>query len=151
MNKSGDRKIENSGVARPLPPQDSEIFLRRIRRQNADANTSATVLAVSERTSSDGFKKLTREYELAEYLDRAWALQPLELVHENGRTTLILEDPGGDLLSQLLDTPMEVDRFLRLAIGITAAISKMHQRDLVHKDIQPIPIFFSIPLLSKSG
>jgi PAS domain S-box-containing protein len=137
VNTLGDRKIEDSDVVQVLTSQGSDILLRRIRRQNADPSTSVTVLAVSERTSSNAFKRLIREYELAEYLDRTWALHPLELVHENGQTTLILEDPGGELLSQLLDTPMEVERFLRFAIGITAAVSKMHQQGLVHKDIKP--------------
>ena len=140
MNTLDDRKIEDSDVVRVLALQGSDILLRRIRRQNADPSTSVTVLAVSERTSSHGLKRLIREYELAEYLDRTWALHPLELVHENGQTTLILEDPGGELLSQLLGTPMEVERFLRFAIGITAAVSKMHQRGLVHKDIKPANI-----------
>ena len=140
MNTLGDRKIEDSDVVQVLASQGGDILLRRIRRQNADPSTSVTVLAVSERTSSNGFKRLIREYELAEYLDRTWALHPLELVHENSQTTLILEDPGGELLSQLLDLPMEVERFLRFAIGITAAVSKMHQRGLVHKDIKPANI-----------
>ena len=140
MNTSRVRKIEDSGAVQVLTSQGDEIFLRRIRRQNADPSTSVTVLAVSERTSSNGFKRLIREYELAEYLDCTWALHPLELVHENSQTTLILEDPGGELLSQLLDLPMEVERFLRFAIGITAAVSKMHQRGLVHKDIKPANI-----------
>ncbi|MGA2287929.1 trifunctional serine/threonine-protein kinase/ATP-binding protein/sensor histidine kinase [Bradyrhizobium sp.] len=140
MNTSGDRKIEDGGVVQVLSSQGSDILLRRIQRRNAYSRTSVTVLAVSERTSSNGFKRLIREYELAECFDRSWALHPIELAYENGQTILILEDPGGELLSQLLDAPMEVGRFLRFAIGITAAVSKMHQRGLVHKDIKPANI-----------
>ena len=144
MNTLGDRKIEDGDVVQVLASQGSDILLRRIRRQNADPRTSVTVLAVSERTSSNGLKRLIREYELVEYLDRTWALHPLELVHENGQTTLILEDPGGVLLSQLLDTPMEIERFMRFAIGITAAVGAMHQRGLVHKDIKPANILLDL-------
>src|SRR5262249_51500144 len=36
--------------------------------------------------------------------------------------------------------PMEVGRFLRLAIAIAAAVGKLHQRGLVHKDIKPANI-----------
>ena len=95
------------------------------------------MLAASERATPNGLDRLAREYELAEYLDRSWALRPLKLARENGQTTLIFEDPGGELLSQLLGSPMVIERFLHLAIGITAAIGKMHQRGLVHKDIKP--------------
>ncbi|WP_082077187.1 AAA family ATPase [Bradyrhizobium sp. LTSPM299] len=119
--------------------QEGDGLLRRIQLPATDGHpsTSVTVLAASERPTPNGLNRLAREYELTEYLDRSWALQPLELVRENGQTTLILEDPGGELLSQLLGTPMVIERFLHLAIGITAAIGKMHQRGLVHKDIKP--------------
>src|SRR5438874_8404889 len=50
---------------------------------------------------------------------------------------LLLEDPGGDPLDRILGAPMEVGRFLRLAIGIAAALRSVHQRGLVHKEIKP--------------
>ena len=53
---------------------------------------------------------------------------------------LVLEDAGGEPLDRLLGAPMEVGRFLRLAIAIAAALGKLHQRGLVHKDIKPANI-----------
>jgi serine/threonine protein kinase len=144
VNTPVDCTIEDSSAARAFASQDSDMLMRRIRRQNADRGTTASVFALSERTSSNGFKRLAREYELAEHLDGTWALQPLELVHENGRTTLILEDPGGELLGQLLNTPMDVEKFLRSAIGIAASVGKMHERGLVHKDIKPDNILLDL-------
>lgn len=122
--------------------QEDGILWRRIRRRGADGSpsTSITVLAVSERSAPDSSSGLAREYELAEHLDGHWALRPLELVQEHDRTVLILQDTGGELLSQLLGTPMEVEGFLRLAIGISSTVGKMHQRGLVHKDIKPANI-----------
>ena len=58
------------------------------------------------------------EYELKDELDGAWAVRPLELVRDRGRTMLVLEDPGGEPLAGLLGAPMEVGSFLRLAVGI---------------------------------
>jgi PAS domain S-box-containing protein len=132
---------QDSGAIEVLS-QESDILLRRIRRRSPDADPGSltTVLAASEQSAPGGLKRLAREYELADYLDPSWALRPLELVREDGETVLLLEDLGGDLLSQHLGVPMGVERFLRLAIGITSAVSKMHQGGLIHKDIKPANI-----------
>ena len=53
---------------------------------------------------------------------------------------LVLEDPGGEPLARLLVAPMEPGRFLRMAIGIAAALGKAHQRGLIHKDLKPANI-----------
>ncbi|MGA2893311.1 MAG: AAA family ATPase [Xanthobacteraceae bacterium] len=84
--------------------------------------------------------RLTHEYSLKDELDGAWAVRPLELLRDRGRTVLLLDDPGGELLSGRLGTPMDVGRFLRIAIGIAAAIGKVHRHGLIHKDIKPANI-----------
>ena len=53
---------------------------------------------------------------------------------------LILEDPGGEPLDRLLGEPMELSRFLRFAVGLAAALGKLHQQGLIHKDIKPANI-----------
>jgi serine/threonine protein kinase len=35
---------------------------------------------------------------------------------------------------------MELSRFLRLAVGLAAALGKLHQQGLIHKDIKPANI-----------
>ena len=62
------------------------------------------------------------------------------LMRDAGRTVLVLDDPGGEPLDRLLGAPMEVGRFLRLAIAVTSALGKLHQRGLIHKDIKPANI-----------
>ena len=54
---------------------------------------------------------------------------------------LIIENPGGEPLDRLLGQPMELTRFLRLAVGLAGALGKLHQRGLIHKDIKPANIF----------
>ena len=49
----------------------------------------------------------------------------------------MLEDPGGETLDRLLTEPMEITRFLRLAVGLATALSGVHKRGLIHKDVKP--------------
>jgi len=85
-------------------------------------------------------QRLEHEHALREELDPGWAARPLALATRNGRLTLVLEDPGGEPLDRLLDRPMDVMQFLRIAIPLAGAIGRMHARGLIHKDIKPANI-----------
>jgi serine/threonine protein kinase len=50
---------------------------------------------------------------------------------------LVLEDPGGVPLDQLLGQPLELAFSLGLAMSLSRAIDHLHRRDLIHKDIKP--------------
>ena len=105
------------------------------------------VLLAAEHPPSASLDRFVHEFGLKDELDGAWAVRPLELVRERGRTMLVLEDTGGEALQRLLGAPMEVGGFLRLAIGIAAALGRLHQRGLVHKDVKPA----NIPLNEATG
>ncbi|WFU84399.1 AAA family ATPase [Bradyrhizobium sp. CIAT3101] len=81
--------------------------------------------------------RLAHEYGWKSELDSAWAVRPLDLLQEGGRTVLVLEDLGGAPLATSIGASLDVGRFLRLAISIAVAVGKLHQRGLVHKDIKP--------------
>src|SRR5215470_16651000 len=119
--------------------EDSE---RVVRRGWCDGKRHA-VLAVfpaAEHPTPASLNRLAHEYELRGDLDSAWAVRPLQLVRERGRTVLILEAPEGEPLDRLICLPMEVGRFLHLAVAISAALGRLHERGLVHKDIKPTNI-----------
>ena len=82
-------------------------------------------------------ERLAHEYSLRDELDGAWAVRPVELVREHGRVALLLDDPGGEVLSGLLGRKMSTASFLRLAVKIAAAVGKMHRRGIIHKDLKP--------------
>jgi serine/threonine protein kinase len=119
--------------------EDGERVLCRGWRADGEDGRSAVlaVLLAAERPPPAALDRLAHEYELRDALDAAWAARPLALSREGGRTTLLFEDPGGEPLERLIGAPMETGRFLRLAIGIVAALGKAHQRGLIHKDIKP--------------
>ena len=127
--------------------EDGERVLCRGWRADAEGGRSAVlaVLLAAERPPPAALERLAHEYELRDALDAAWAARPLALSREGGRTALLLEDPGGEPLERLIGAPMETGRFLRLAIGIVAALGKAHQRGLVHKDVKPANILANCP------
>ena len=122
--------------------EDGERVLCRGSRLGADGSFRSVlvVLPAAEHPSPSSLERLAHEYGLKEELDGSWAVRPLELGRERGRTVVVLEDPGGEPIEGLLDTPSDVGSFLRLAIGIASALGKLHQRGLVHKDIRPANI-----------
>src|ERR1700748_3243916 len=93
------------------------------------------LVVTADETSPGCVERLEHEYSLKSEL--SWAARPLALTHENGRIVLVLEDPGGAPLDRLLGRPLEVSHFLRIAIPLAAALLRVHERGLVHKDIKP--------------
>ncbi|MBR0751937.1 AAA family ATPase [Bradyrhizobium jicamae] len=120
---------------------DEGILLCRASRDGIDGEpkTVLAVLPTAEHPSPQSLDRLAHEFGLMNELDGAWAAKPLELLRD-GRTILVLEDFGGEPLTRLLDAPMEMGDFLSIAVQIAAALGKVHQHGLVHKDIKPAHI-----------
>src|SRR6266404_3927519 len=91
----------------------------------------------SEHPRPESVRMLEHEHSLRAALDPAWAVPRVELTQHAGRTVLVLEDPGGEPLDQLVGTPMEMGQFLRMAIGLSAAVRQLHGRGFIHKDLKP--------------
>src|ERR1700747_1189257 len=119
--------------------EDGERVLCRGWRSDGDGDGIAVlaVLSASEHPGPAFIDQLAHEYALKDELDGRSAARPLALVREHGRTMLLLEDPGAGPLARLLGPPMEMGRFLRFAIGLSAALRQLHERGLSHKDIKP--------------
>jgi PAS domain S-box-containing protein len=120
--------------------EDGERVFCRGNRHGDGTTLVLAVLPAAEHPTPATLDRLAHEYGLKQELDRAWAVRPLELIREGGRTMLVLEDPGGEPLERLLGAPLETDHFLRLAIDITVAVGRLHRRSLLHKDIKPANI-----------
>ena len=131
--------------------ENSEYMLEPL-REGADFNfyrgrefgNLMPVLAlapVAEQPSPPSLRRLEHEWSLATELDTAWAAQPLALARHEGRAILILRDPGGELLDQVIEQhrgrPSDLTRFLRIAMGLAAALGQVHRQGLIHRDIKP--------------
>jgi serine/threonine protein kinase len=118
------------------PLREGDIALYR-----GSCNGSAPILLVAaEDTSLGHVERLQHEYALKAELDADWAARPVALTHYNGRVALVLEDPSGEPLDGLLGSPLDVPRFLRIALPVAGALHQMHERGLIHKDIKPANI-----------
>jgi PAS domain S-box-containing protein len=121
--------------------EDGEfVFCRGESHADGGRVAALAVLPAADHPTPATLDRLAHEYGLKDELNGAWAVQPLELVRERGRIMLLLEDTRSEPLHQLLGAPMEVLSFLRLAIAVAAALTQVHRRGLVHKDITPAHI-----------
>ena len=132
--------LDKLGTLDALWEDGERVFCRGWRAEGSSRSAVLAVLPASERPPAAVLDRLIHEYGLRDELDASWAARPLALARESGRTALLLEDPGGEPLVRLIDGPMEVERFLRLAIGIVTALGNAHDRGLVHKDVKPANI-----------
>ena len=110
-------------------------------RQHGNPSPILAIALSAKQPSPQSLRRLEHEYTLASELDPAWAATPLALTRHEGRTTLVLKDPGGELLDQVLEQgqgqPLDLTRFLCVAIGLASALGHVHRRGLIHKDIKP--------------
>ncbi len=113
------------------------MFCRELRSGVKGDHNVLVARPVAEQPLPACLGRFAHEFGLKDELDSTWAVRPLELVRDGGKMHLVLEDPGGVPLAQLLDSPMNTATFLHLAISIAMALGKLHQRGLVHKDIKP--------------
>jgi predicted ATPase/signal transduction histidine kinase/GAF domain-containing protein len=114
--------------------EDEEFSLYRA-RQPGNAVSVLTLVAASP--SSRSIMRLEHEYALAAMLDSGWAAQPLALGRHNTLPSLILGDIGCEPLDRSLGRPLDIARFLRLALNLSIAVGQVHRCGLIHKDIKP--------------
>ena len=114
------------------------------RARSGDDGTQILVLwLVAEYPSAESLKRLEHEYLLREELDPAWAAQAIAIARDRGRTVVLLKDPGGVPLERLLGQPLDMAFSLRLAIGLSNAIDRLHRHGIIHKDIKPANVLIN--------
>jgi serine/threonine protein kinase len=139
-NGAGERLVQSLSRYAFSPLRDGDLALYR----GSGTGLPPILLVAAENNSRACLRRLEHEYEIATQLDAAGAVIPLSIARHEGRMVLILEDPGGEPLDQVLERnpgqPLDLTRFLRIAIPLTTAVRRIHEHGLIHKDIKPANI-----------
>jgi serine/threonine protein kinase len=81
---------------------------------------------------------LRHEHRMLSGLELPGVVKPLELREVDEAPALVLEDAGPlDLEQSLGQRPLELDRFLELALQLVAILRSLHQQKVIHRDINP--------------
>ena len=123
-------------------------------RARRSADNAPVVLKVlrEEYPPLEEIARFRREYEMTRQLNPSTSsgqgVEGVITVYglETHQHTFVmaLEDFGGESLTRLLPThPFQLDEFLRLAIRITEILGQIHQRHVMHKDLNPSNIVWN--------
>src|SRR5467141_1791290 len=136
--------ISGASVSLSKPLRQSADFTLYRGRQHGNPSSVLAIALSAEQPSPHSLQRLEHEYSLASELNPAWAAKPLALTRHEGRTILVLTDPGGEPLDRVLERdqgqPLDLTCFLRIATGLATTLAQVHRHGLIHKDIKPANI-----------
>jgi hypothetical protein len=105
--------------------EGAEFTLYRA-REHGNPSPILVVAPTAEQPLPQSLRRLEQEYSLAAELEPAWAAKPLALTLHDGRTILVLADPGGEPLDRVLELdrtqPLDMARLLSIAINLATAL-----------------------------
>ena len=137
------------------PIRDGGEFTLYRARQRGNDMPLLVVAPTAEQPLPQTLRRLAHEYSLAAELEPAWAAKPLALTRHEGRTILVIADPGGEPLDRILERdrgrPLDLARVLSLAINLATALGHAHQRGLIHKDVKPENVFVALEPSGDAG
>ncbi len=117
--------------------ETGDLWLYRATKEQDGVEVLLKVPAAGTQPTPQLMSWLESEYELAQDLDANRVLRPVALERQGDNLFLVLDSGPDRTLASLLDSPMEIQRFLQIAIGITDALAELHNHELVHKDLKP--------------
>lgn len=104
-------------------------------------STGAAVVLKYQKTEYPSLSEVLRyrhEFEVLRLLEGPWVVRALTLERFGNRVALVTEDFGGVTLREHFRAePPTLERLLRVAIELARALAFIHERGVVHNDINP--------------
>jgi histidine kinase len=125
--------------------QISEVLYESSRslvyRANRDRASVILKVLNQEYPSPEAIARFRSEFEITRSLDLAGVIQAYALEPYQHSLAMVLEDFGGESLSQYIrNTKLTLQNFLEIAIQLATILAQIHQQNVMHKDINPANI-----------
>ncbi len=127
-------------VARePIHESARTIVFRGIRKRDSQPVILKT--SRSEYPSPKETARLRHEFEITRDLEIDGVATCLDLIPHNNSFVLVQEDFGGQSLGSLLRrVKLSLDSFIAIAVQMAGALGQLHQKGIIHKDVNPTNI-----------
>ena len=138
-----DFRVPGVDVEEEIYRSDRTVVMRG-RRQRDGAPVIVKTLSEEDRDPRDVLR-LAREHEILQTLDSPGIVRSLGLERVNGSFALLLEDFGGVSLGHHLAAHrVDIPSFLTIASQLTEALCTIHDRGIIHKDLNPSNILVNV-------
>jgi len=110
-----------------------------------DSDGVAVILKrmITKSPTAADLARFRREYQLMRDINDTCVPRALDLLSLDGYWTIVTEDMGGRSLDGALAENIEIADILNLAMIIAAAVARVHQHHIIHKDLCPSNIVVS--------
>ena len=120
----------NSLVYRGLREQDNQSVILKVLKQ--DYPSPAEII------------RYKHEYEITHNLNLDGVINAYSLEKYQTSLVMILEDFGGESLKILMNQrEFNLEEFFKIALAVTNILGKIHQQNIIHKDINPSNIILN--------
>ncbi|MCA9710376.1 MAG: AAA family ATPase, partial [Myxococcales bacterium] len=117
-----------------------------IYRATREADGRPVVLKVLKdpRPPPERIARFKREHQLVDELDVVGVVDAYDFLHAANHWILVQEDFGGESLARhQLAGQLELDELLAIAVQIADHLAAVHQRAIIHKDLNPANIVYN--------
>ena len=131
--------LQDYAAQEPIHESERTIVFRGVRKKD---NQRVVLKALRpEYPSPKETARLRREFEITHDLEIASVAKSLDLIRHNNGFILVQEDFGGQSLRMLLQqVKLTLDSFLAVAVQLADALGHLHQKGIIHKDVNPTNI-----------